>query len=178
MSRSTTTATERSPSADYEHLRRKRKERRGTVERATVTDVWIGEDEVVLRLGFEWTTETVRLAYDLDDDREVCQLEALAESRGFAFEQIGHLESTQVEVVYTGEEWIPTAHESYVEGEGSLRDTFRTELRLLARELARSPAVLRGAIQRVRSLSLQQTIVAVVLVKKLLIVALLAWYLL
>ncbi|WP_225335097.1 hypothetical protein [Halomicrobium urmianum] len=177
MSRSTTT-TERPPSSDYEHLRRKRKQCRGTVERATVRDVWVGEDQVVLRLGFEWTTEAVRLTYDLDDDRDVCQLEALAESEGFDFEQVGHLESTQVEVVYTGNRWVPTAHESYVEGQGSPVETFRTELRLLARELARSPALLRGVVQRVRSLSLQQTIIAVVLFKKLLIVALLAWYLL
>ncbi|WP_226010963.1 hypothetical protein [Halomicrobium salinisoli] len=177
MSRSTST-TERSPSSDYEHLRRKRKERRGTVERATVRDAWIGEDEVVLRLGFEWTTETARLTYDLNDDRDVCQLEALAESQGFDFEQVGHLESTGLEVVYTGDRWVPTAHESYVEGRGSPVETFRTELRLLARELARSPAVLRGAVQRVRAMSLQQTIIAVVLFKKLVILTAVVIYLL
>lgn len=176
MSQSTT--TERGLDSEYEHLRRKRAERRGNVETATVADVSVGESEAVLRLSAPWAPEGVRLSYDLDDDRDVCKLEALTDRRGFDFEQLPHLEGLDLEVVYTGEAWVPTAHEAYVEDRGSLGETFRTELRLLARELARSPRYLRRAVRWVRSLTTQQAIVGAVLLKKLLIVALLAWYLL
>jgi hypothetical protein len=178
----TTTATVEeaaTPEADeYAHLRTKRAEREGNVETAVVEDVFVGSDRVTLSVSFEWTDEVYRIRYDVDDDRDVLCLEAVAESRGFDFEQVGHLENARIEVAYTGREWVPTAHPEIVEGRGSMAETFRTELRLLGRELARTPGLLRGGIRGVRSLSSKQAIVAVVLVKKVAIVALLAYLLL
>lgn len=168
MQRSSRTAE---PVAEYEHLARKKRERRGNVEETTVTDVYVGEREVVLRGEFDWAGGGVRISYDLDDDRDVGKLEALTADAGFAFEQVGHLEGSRIEVVCTGADagWVPTAHESYVDGRGSIGETFRTELSLLARELARSPRLVSRGIRGVRTLSLQQVIIAVI------IVALLAW---
>jgi len=174
-------ATERDRDAEasqYEHLRAKRKEKQGNVERARVRDVHVGESEVALRATFEWSSETLRFAYDLDDDRDVLKLEALTEASGFDFEQVSFLEGEDLPVVYTGSEWVPEAHVAYVEGEGSAGETFRTELRLLVRELARSPKLVRRLVRASRTLSTKQIIVAVVLVKKLIVVALLAWLLL
>ena len=163
---------------EYERLRTKKKERRGKSEPAEIRDVFVGPDEAVLTLAFDWTADTERLAYDLDDDRDVLQLESLAESEGFDFEQLSFLEGQRIRVVYTGSEWVPEAHLAAVEGAGSAGETFRTELRLLARELARSPKLLRRLIRLSRTMTTRQLIVAVVIVKKLVIVALLAWLLL
>lgn len=164
--------------SEYEHLRTKRKERRGNVERAEVRTVFVGESQVVLTLAFEWTTDTERRVYDLDDDRDVLNLEALAESRGYAFEQLPFLEGETLDVRYVGGEWLPDAHAGHVEGEGSARETFLTELRLLARELARSPKALRRVVRLSRTMSTKQLVLAVVIVKKLIVVALLVWLLL
>ncbi|MDS0259736.1 hypothetical protein NDI56_10060 [Haloarcula sp. S1CR25-12] len=164
--------------ADYEHLRRKRKETEGTVELAEIVDVWVGEREVVCRFGFEWTSERVRRRYDLDSDRDVARLEALCETNGLAFEQATHLDGAFVELTYTGEAWVPTAEAAYADGEGGAVETFRAESRLLVRELATAPAVLRRGVERVRALTVTQTIIGVVLVKKVAIVALLAYLLL
>jgi hypothetical protein len=163
---------------EYAHLRTKRAEREGNVEEAVVEDVFVGSDRVTLSLSFEWTDEGYRIRYDLDDDRDVLNLETLAEANGFEFEQVGHMEGVRIEVAYTGREWVPTAHPNGVEGQGSIAATFKTELRLLGKELARTPGLLRGGIRGVRSLSTKQAIVAVVLVKKVAIVALLAYLLL
>jgi hypothetical protein len=163
---------------EYERLRTKKKERRGNAERAAVRDVFVGEDRVVLRVGFEWTSDTERLAYDLDSDRDVLELEALAESKGFEFEQVSFLEGEAISVVYTGDEWVPEAHVEFVEGEGSAGETFLTELRLLGRELARSPKALRRLVRVSRTMTTKQLVIGVIVVKKLIIVALLAWLLL
>ncbi|WP_162224559.1 hypothetical protein [Halorussus amylolyticus] len=170
--------THRETAAEYEHLRTKKKERQGNEEHAEVRDVFVGEDEVSLALAFEWTTGTERLTYDLGDDRDVLKLEALAASHGFEFEQIGFLEGETLPVVYTGSEWTPTVHRGYAEGEGSVSETFTTELRLLARELARSPKILRRLVELSRTMSTKQLILAVIIVKKLIIIALIAWLLL
>ncbi|MBX0287789.1 hypothetical protein [Haloarcula salinisoli] len=172
------TTTEDGSASDYEHLRRKRKETEGTAELAEVVDVWIGEHEVVCRFGFDWTSERVCRRYDLDSDRDVARLESLCETNGFDFEQAAHLEGTLVELAYTGDEWVPTAEAAYTDGEGGAVETFRAESRLLVRELATAPAVLRRGIERVRGLTMTQTIIGVVLVKKVAIVALLAYLLL
>lgn len=164
--------------ADYEHLRRKRKETEGTEALADVVDVWVGERQVVCRFGFEWTSERVRRSYDLDSDRDVARLEALCETNGLAFEQAAHLEGSLVEVTYTGEAWVPTVEVAYTGGEGGAVETFRAESRLLVRELATAPAVVRRGVERVRRLTMTQTIIGVVLVKKVVIVALLAYLLL
>lgn len=87
---------------------------------------------------------------------------------------MSHLEGTPIEVTYTGSEWVPTAHLDVVEGEGSLWGTFKIECHLLARSLAQSPAILRRGIQSLRDLSTQQAIIGVVLVKKVIIIVLLA----
>ncbi|WP_276302026.1 hypothetical protein [Halorussus lipolyticus] len=163
---------------EYERLRTKKKERRGNAERAEIRDVFVGERRVVLTLGFDWTTDTERSAYDLDSDRDVLKLEDLAESNGFDFEQVSFLEGEDISVVYTGDEWVPKAHVEYVEGEGSAGQTFVTELRLLGRELARSPKVLRRLVRVSRTMTTKQLVIAVIVVKKLIIVALLAWLLL
>lgn len=160
--------------SEYERLRTKKKQRQGNAEQATVTDVFVGEDQVVLTAGFDWTSDTERFPYDLDDDRDVLKLEALADSKGFDFEQVSFLEGEPLEVVYTGSEWVPEAHVAYVEGEGSASETFRTELRLLVREMARTPGILRKFVQLSRSMSTKQWIVAVILVKKVIIIALIA----
>ncbi|WP_158055820.1 hypothetical protein [Halorussus halophilus] len=163
---------------EYERLRTKKKERQGNTEQASVTDVFVGEDQVVLTVGFEWTSDTERFVYCLEDDRDVLKLETLADSKGFEFEQISFLEGESLAVVYTGNEWVPEAHVSYVDGEGSASETFRTELRLLVRELARTPGVLRKLVQVTRSMSTKQLVIAVILVKKIIIVALVAYMLL
>jgi len=163
---------------EYERLRTKKKERRGNAERAAVRDVFVGEDQVVLRVGFEWTTDAERLVYDLDSDRDVLELEALAESKGFEFEQVSFLEGETISVVYTSDEWVPEAHVEYVEGEGSASETFLTELHLLGRELARSPKALRRLVRVSRTMTTKQLVIGVIVVKKLIIVALLAWLLL
>jgi hypothetical protein len=160
---------------EYEHLAAKKRERQGNAELATVTDVAVGRERVVLTATFEWSPDPVRLAYDLDDDRDVLKLERLTETAGFDFEQVAFLEGESIELTYTGGEWVPSAHRAEVEGQGSARETFRTELRLLARELARAPNLPRRGIRAMRTASTRQLIVGVILVKKLLIVALLAW---
>lgn len=170
--------TDGADATEYERLRTKKKERQGNAERAEVRDVFVGSDSVVVTVGFEWTTDTERFVYDLDDDRDVLELEALAAANGFEFEQVSFLEGETLEVVYTGREWVPEAHVAHLEGEGSAGETFRTELRLLARELARSPKFLRRLVRISRTMTTKQAILAVVVVKKLIIVALLAWLLL
>ena len=172
------TTTVEGETGDYEHLRRKRKETEGTIELAEVANVWVGDSEVVVRFGFEWTSERVRRAYDLDSDRDVARLESLCEANGFAFEQVAHLDGALVELRDTGEAWVPTAEAAYTDGEGGAVETFRAESRLLVWELATAPAVLRRGVERARSLTMTQTIIAVVLVKKVIIVALLVYILL
>jgi len=176
MSEATTTET--TQPSEYEHLRRKRKETEGTVELAEVVDVWVGESEVVCRFGFEWTNERVRRTYDLDSDRDVARLERLCETNGLAFEQVAHLDGSLVELAYTGTAWMPTAEAAYTDGEGGAVETFRAECRLLIRELATAPAFLRRGVARIRGLTMTQTIIAVVLVKKVAIIALVAYLLL
>jgi hypothetical protein len=160
---------------EYEHLRRKKKETQGTVELADIVDVWVGTDEVVVRCRFDWAAEPTRLSYDLHSDRGIARLERLCETNGLAFEQVDHLEGSLVELQYSGQRWVPTAEAGYEQGQGSIAETFRAELGLLARELAGAPAIVRRGIRRVRDLSMTQTIIAVLLVKKLLIVALIAY---
>jgi hypothetical protein len=164
--------------SEYEHLTRKKRERQGNTELAEVTDVSVGRETVVVTARFDWSADEVRFRYDIDEDRAVLKLESLTESVGYDFEQVGFLEGEPIEVTYTGGEWVPSAHAAHVEGGGSATETFRTELRLLARELARVPNVPRRGIRAVRTASTQQTIIGVILVKKVLIVVLLAWYLL
>jgi hypothetical protein len=163
---------------EYEHLRRKKKERTGNAEEAAVKDVFVGQNQVVLTVGFPWTTDTERLVYDLDNDRDVLKLEALTESKGFDFEQVSFLDGESLSVVYTGGEWVPEAQIEYVEGEGSASSTFLTELRLLGRELARSPKFVRRLVRLSRTMTTKQAVIAVILVKKIIIVALVAWLLL
>ncbi|WP_137285061.1 hypothetical protein [Halorussus salinisoli] len=160
---------------EYERLRTKKKEREGNAEQAEILDVFVDERRVVFTVGFEWTTDAERLVYDLDSDRDVLELEALAESQSFDFEQVSFLEGETLTVVYAGGEWVPEATLAHVEGEGSVRRTFLTELRLLARELARSPKALRRLVRVPRTMTTKQLILAVVVVKKLIIVALVAW---
>jgi hypothetical protein len=162
----------------YEHLRRKRAETEGATELAEVVDVWVGETEVVCRFGFEWTSERIRRTYDLDSDRDVARLEAVCETNGLAFEQAAHLEGSFVELTYTGEAWMPTAEAGYTDGGGTATETFRAESRLLLRELAAAPAALRRGVERLRGLTMTQTIVGVVLVKKVAIISILAFLLL
>lgn len=160
---------------EYEYLAAKKRERQGNTELATVTDVAVGRERVVLTATFEWSPDPVRLAYDLDDDRDVLKLERLTETAGFEFEQVAFLEGASIELTYTGGEWVPGAHRAEAEGQGSAVETFRTESRLLARELARAPNLLRRGSRAIRTASTRQLIIGVILVKKLLIVGLLAW---
>lgn len=171
----TETEAEATGASDYERLRAKKKARRGNEERGEVREVEVRADRVVVTVGFDWAAEPERLVYDLDDDRDLLKLEALAESKGFEFEQLEFLEGEPLAVVYTGAEWVPTAHRGYAEGEGSARETFAAECRLLARELARSPKALRRLVRLARTMTARQLIIAVVVVKKLAVVALVAW---
>lgn len=172
------TARERgreSGASEYEHLRTKRKERRGNAERATVRDVFVGADRVVLALEFAWTTDAERVEYDLDDDRDVLELEALAESKGFAFEQLGFLEGETLEAVYTGSAWIPNVRRAYADeqAEASEPSTSATDSRP-----ARTLESLRRLTRTARTMTTTQLLVAVIIVKKLIIVVMLAWLLL
>jgi len=171
-------ALTRTRDGEYAHLRRKRAETEGTVELAAVTDVAVDPATVTVECRFDWGGEPLRLAYDLDDDRDVARLERLCETNGLAFEQVGHLDDTLLELRYTGSRWVPAVETGYVEEDGSAVETFRAECRLLVRELAGAPGVVRRGVRRLRDLSLTQTIIGVVLVKKVIIVALLAYLLL
>ena len=91
------------------------------------------------------------------------------------FEQVSFLAGETLSVVYAGDEWVPEAHLAHAEGEGSARETFLTELRLLGRELARSPTALRRLVRASRTMTTKQLVIAVIVVKKLVIVALVAW---
>lgn len=164
--------------SEYEHLTTKKRQCQGNTELAQVTDVAVGTRTVVVTAAFDWSADAIRFRYDLDDDRDVLKLESLTESAGFEFEQVEFLEGETIEVTYTGREWVPSAHTAHVDGGGSAVATFTTELRLLARELARLPNLLRRAIRATRTATTQQTIIGIILVKKLLIVVMLAWYLL
>lgn len=164
--------------SEYEHLTTKKRELQGNEELATVTDVAVRPGAVTITARFDWGGESVRFRYDLDDDRDVLQLESLVDSLGFEFEQVEFLENERIEVTYTGDEWVPAAHDGQVSAHGSATETFKTELQLLARELARLPNLPRRAVRAARTASTQQTIIGVILVKKVLILALLAWYLL
>lgn len=158
--------------SEYEHLRTKRKERRGNAERATVRSVFVGEDRVVITVEFPWTTDAERVEYDLDDDRDVLELEALAESKGFAFEQLGFLKDETLEMVYTGSEWIPNVQRAYAdEGAAASKPS-------ASATDSRTPESLRRLTRTVRTMTTTQLLVAVIIVKKLIIVAMLAWLLL
>ncbi|WP_436931109.1 hypothetical protein [Halosimplex halobium] len=61
---------------DYERLQRSERELTGNRERATVTDVVVGEDTARLTLGFEWTADSESVSYDLDDARDVIQTDS------------------------------------------------------------------------------------------------------
>ncbi|WP_049970614.1 hypothetical protein [Haladaptatus cibarius] len=158
----------------YELLTARQKERDGNTETATVEHVYVSNEQVVLTLAFDWTTDSKRLVYELDDDRDVRKLESLTDDHGFEFAQIGHLEGLSLTVRYTGHGWVPISTLAYTDGEGSVTETFRTELELLARELARSPGYLRRFVTWARSLSMKQTVIAVIIVKKIIVIALVA----
>ncbi|GAA0199377.1 hypothetical protein ACFFQF_16010 [Haladaptatus pallidirubidus] len=108
------------------------------------------------------------------DDRDLRKLESLTNDHGFEFAQVGHLEGLSLPVRYTGHGWVPISTLAYTDGEGSVTETFRTELELLARELARSPGYLRRFVAWTRSLSMKQTVIAVIIVKKIIVIALVA----
>jgi hypothetical protein len=154
---------------EYELLRRKKAERQGNTETAHVVDVFVNPAEVVVTCSFDWERDERRFRYDLDDSRDKLELEALAEAHGFAFEQVSHLEGTEVELTYTGDEWVPSAHAQFAEGQGSAAETFRTESRLLLRELARSPNFLRRLLKKTRSASAENAVLVAIVIKKLLI---------
>lgn len=162
---------------EYEHLSTKKRERRGNTEVAAVRDVDVNIQEVVITVGFEWTADPIQFRYDLDSDRDVLKLESLADTHGFDFEQVEFLEGETIEVTYTGSRWVPTAHDGHTEEVGSVSETFWTELRLLAREIARLPNLPRRGIRTLRTASTRQLIIGFVILKKLLILGLLAWVL-
>ncbi|WP_266077234.1 hypothetical protein [Haladaptatus caseinilyticus] len=169
MTRATTTDP---TTEEYELLTAKQKERDGTTEAGTVRHVHVNESQVVLTLTFDWTTDSERLVYALDDARDVRKLESLTDEHGFEFAQVSHLEGLSVTVRYTADGWVPVSTLAYTDGEGSVSETFRTELELLARELARSPGYVRRFVSWGRSLSTKQAVIAVIIVKKILVIAL------
>ncbi|EMA06859.1 hypothetical protein SAMN05443574_105289 [Haloarcula vallismortis] len=171
------TASMESPT-EYEHLHRKQKETAGTVELAELTDVWVGESELVCRFQFDWATAPIQRRYDLNSDRDIAKIERLCEANGLQFEQASHLEGALIELEYTGSQWLPRPEAAYTDGEGATAETFRAECRLLFDELAQSPAFVRRGIERIRDLSTTQLIIGVILVKKIAIIALLAHLLL
>jgi hypothetical protein len=158
---------------EYELLTAKQKERQGNTETATVQNVRVTRTQVSLSLTFDWTADSTRLVYDLDDERDVRKLEALTDEHGFEFAQVGHLEGLTVPVRYTSQGWVPMTYLAYTEGEGSISETFRTELELFGRELAQTPGFLRRFVAWVKSLSTKQLVIGVIIVKKLLIIAIL-----
>ena len=166
--------------SEYEHLRTKKKERRGNAERATVRSVFVGENRVVLTVEFSWTTDAERVEYDLDDDQDVLELEALTESQGFAFEQLGFLEGERLEMVYTGSGWIPNVQRAYADERAGASDSTATDSRPCGPHSrpARTPESLRRLIRTAQTMTTTQLLVAVIIVKKLIIVAMLAWLLL
>lgn len=167
--------TDDGPGDAYEHLRTKKKETEGTVELAEIVGVDVGETELVCRCRFDWRPDPVELVYDLDDDRDVARLERLCEANGLAFEQAAHLKGALVELAYTGGRWVPEVETGYVEDAGSPVETFLAELRLLLEQVATAPASVRRGVEWVRGLSTTQALIGAILVKKLLVVALIAY---
>ncbi|WP_135363876.1 hypothetical protein [Halosimplex halophilum] len=94
---------------EYERLRRSERELTGNRERATVTDVAVGEDTARLTLGFEWTADSESVGYDLDDARDVMELKAVAADAGYGYDQLFHLEGETIPVVYLEDGWVPAA---------------------------------------------------------------------
>jgi len=159
----------------YAHLRTKKKETQGTVELAEVVGVAVGESELVCQCRFDWRPDPVDIVYDLDDDRDVARLERLCEANGLTFEQAPHLEGALVELAYTGERWVPDVETGYVEETGTPAETFRAELSLLLARVATAPASAGRGVEWVRGLSTTQALIGALLVKKLLVVALVAY---
>lgn len=94
---------------EYERLRRSERELTGNRERADVTDVAVVDDTARLTLGFEWTSESDSVSYDLDDARDVVGLKAVAADAGYEYDQLFHLEGETIPVVYLDEGWVPAA---------------------------------------------------------------------
>jgi hypothetical protein len=163
------------PEDAYEHLRTKKKETEGTVELAEIVGVDVGETDLVCRCRFDWRPDPVELCYDLDDDRDVARLERLCEANGLTFEQAPHLEGALVELAYTGDRWVPDVETGYVKDAGSPAETFRAEFALLVEQVATAPASVRRGVEWVRGLSTTQALIGAILVKKLLVVALVAY---
>ncbi len=157
-----------SPStSEYELLTSKQKEQPGNIETATVQGVSVSKTHVNLSLDFDWTADSTQLIYDLDDERDVRNLEAVTAEHGFEFAQVGYLEELPVTVRYTSDGWVPTAH--------SVSERSRFSPKFLVEHVRTS---VRRVVVRAKSLSVTQIIVGVILVKKLLVIAILVWLLL
>ena len=105
MTASQTTVT----AEEYERLQASGREVAGNRERATVEAVSVDDDRATLVLSFDWTDDRERVAFDLDSEREVLGLKALAGARGYAYDQLPYLEDERVEVVYLDGSWRPAA---------------------------------------------------------------------
>ncbi|MCO8244150.1 hypothetical protein [Haladaptatus sp. AB643] len=154
---------------EYELLTAKQKEQVGNTETATVRRVHVSETHVCLLLEFGWTADPARVSYDLDDDGDVRNLEAVTAEHGFEFVQVGYLEELPLAVRYTDDEWVPTAHTVSSSGYGSLLEVVSVE---------RVRTAVRRFVVRVRSITMEEFIVGVILTKKMLVVAILIWWLL
>lgn len=154
---------------EYELLTAKQKEQVGNTETATVRRVQVTETHVSLSLDFGWTADPERVRYDLDDKGDVRNLEAVTAEHGFEFAQVGYLEELPLTVRYTGDEWVPTAHTVSSSGYG---------FPLEAVSVDRVRAPVRRFLARMRSITMEEFIVGVILTKKMLVVAILIWWLL
>lgn len=94
---------------EYETLQRSEREIAGNRERATVTDVTVGDDTAQLAFDFDWKPESESVRFDLDSEREVMELKSVAAAAGYEYDQLPYLEDETIPVVYVDDRWVPAA---------------------------------------------------------------------
>lgn len=158
------TATEQEvTTAEYETLQASGREVAGNREAATVESVTVGEDTATVVLAFDWTAERERVTFDLDSERAVLGLKALARAHGYGFDQLPHLEGERITVVYLDGSWHPA--ETLPDVESNLLTETATDA-VQPGPLTRTH---RRTVERVEDLTGTDVILAVIVLKKLLV---------
>lgn len=165
-------ATDDFTATEYETLQSSRREVAGNREQATVRDVDVGETTVRLELGFDWTSDGQTVTFDLDSEREVLGLKALARSRGYDYDHLPYLEGEPVTVVYLDGEWQPAA--TLPDADANVL----TDTATAADEPGPVTRAYEGLLGRAEELTSRDVIVAAVVIKKLLIATALVYLLL
>ncbi|WP_123538253.1 hypothetical protein [Halosimplex salinum] len=152
---------------EYETLQRSEREIAGNRERATVTDVTVGDDTARLAFGFDWKPESESVTFDLDRERDVMELQSVAAAAGYEYDQLPYLEDEPITVAYLDGRWVPAAALPDG-GPASLSDASPTAPSLTDRTRRR-------ASEWLDDLTVQSVVLGVIVTKKLLIVSALVY---